>query len=227
MKSPGVILNRQILLLYRDRGIILQNAITGRQEPLDDWIAIRDLGQARDVLRQNEYELTAVDRLAKKRVISFLGYVGGSQCQLQRESHPRLGELASEEVNQVLVQVRKGRTLVRSGDEVGAREILCSTVSRASSNRAGLRGSSSGSDHGRVLPVRSGPLCRHGERGEGGGAQVPCPVVAGAPFHAGGLQGLCGFRRLLVEGIGFERFRNPWISILWCPRRPAPSSPFF
>ena len=124
MKSPGVILNRQILLLYRDRGIILQNAITGRQEPLDDWIAIRDLGQARDVLRQNEYELTAVGRVAKKRVISFLDTWVVPNVSFNERATRDLEDLASEEVDQVLVQVRKGRTLVRSGDEVGAREIL-------------------------------------------------------------------------------------------------------
>lgn len=124
MKSPGVILNRDNLLLYRDRGIILQNAITGRQEPLDDWIAIRDLGQARDVLRQNEYELTAVGRVSKKRVISFLDTWVVPNVTFNERATEDLESLASEEVDQVLVQIRKGRTLVRSGDEIGARELL-------------------------------------------------------------------------------------------------------
>ena len=193
MKSPGVILNRQILLRYRDRGIILQNAITGRQEPLDDWIAIRDLGQARDVLRQNEFELTAVGRVAKKRVISFLDTWVVPNVGFNERATRDLEDLASEEVDQVLVQVRKGRTLVRSGDEVGAREILL------------LNGLKSMKQPRRVAGKFFGVMIMVGfflfalghyavvaREGKGGGSQVPCPVVAGAPQHAGGVQGLRG-----------------------------------
>lgn len=124
MKSPGVILTRQILLRYRDRGILLQNAITGRQEILNDWIAIRDLGQARDVLRQNEYELTVVSQVQKKRIISFLDTWVVPNVSFNEKATLDLEKLASKEVDQVLVQIRKGRTLVRIGDEIGKREVL-------------------------------------------------------------------------------------------------------
>ncbi len=210
MKSPGVILNRQILLRYRDRGIILQNAITGRQEPLDDWIAIRDLGQARDVLRQNEYELTAVGRVAKKRVISFLDTWVVPNVSFNERATRDLEELASEEVDQFLVQVRKGRILVRRGDEIGAREILLLNGLKSIRQPRRLAGKFFG-----VLIMVGFFLFALGHY-----AVVAREGKAEAPrYHV--LLSLVLLSTLVVckvfvvvadfvvEGIGFERFQNP------------------
>ena len=72
MKWPGVVLNRAILIHYRDRGIVVHNSVTGETEELNDWMALRDVSQARDTLRQQEYELTQVTGDEKKELISFL-----------------------------------------------------------------------------------------------------------------------------------------------------------
>ena len=124
MKPPGVILARDILLQHQERGMLLRNAITGKEDPLSNWIAIRDLGQARDVLRQNEYELTAVGSEEKKKLISFLDSWIVPNVQLDEAATEQLTRRALEELDPVLIQVRKGRTIIRVGDEVGAREFL-------------------------------------------------------------------------------------------------------
>ena len=124
MKSPGVILARDILLQHQERGMLLRNAITGKEDPLSNWIAIRDLGQARDVLRQNEYELTAVGSEEKKKLISFLDSWIVPNVQLDEGATDRLTRRVLGELEPVLIQVRKGRTIIRAGDEVGAQEFL-------------------------------------------------------------------------------------------------------
>ena len=124
MKSPGVILARDILLQHQERGMLLRNAITGKEDPLSNWIAIRDLGQARDVLRQNEYELTAVGSEEKKKLISFLDSWIVPNVKLDEGATDRLTRRVLGELEPVLIQVRKGRTIIRAGDEVGAQEFL-------------------------------------------------------------------------------------------------------
>lgn len=210
MKSPGVILNRQVLLHYRDRGIILQNAITGRQEPLDDWIAIRDLGQARDVLRQNEYELTAVGRVAKKQVISFLDTWVVPNVSFNERATRDLEDLASEEVDQVLVQVRKGRTLVRSGDEIGAREILLLGGLKSMEQPSRVAGKFFG-----VLIMAGFFLFALGHyavtareaKAETSRYHVLLPLVLLCTLVV--CKAFVVFADFVVEGIGFERFQNP------------------
>ena len=210
MKSPGVILNRQTLLFYRDRGIILQNSITGRQEPLDDWIAIRDLGQARDVLRQNEYELTAVGRVSKKRVISFLDTWVVPNVTFNERATRDLEDLASEEVDQVLVQVRKGRTIVRSGDEIGAREILLLNVLKGIEQPGRVAGKFFG------ILIMVGfflfALGHYAVVAREGKAEAPRYHILLSLVLLTTLvvcKAFVVFVDLLVEGIGVERFQSP------------------
>ena len=123
MKPPGVVLTRDALLLHQDRGIILRNTVTGQDEALHDWIAIRDLRQARDVLRQNEYELTLITGEEKRQIIAFLdGWIVPNVHYDQRETHA-LERQVLREVDPMLIHIKKGRILVRAGDEIEAREM--------------------------------------------------------------------------------------------------------
>ena len=123
MKPPGVVLTRDALLLQQDRGIILRNTVTGQDEALNDWIAIRDLTQARDVLRQNEYELTLITGEEKRQIITFLdSWIVPNVHYNQRETQA-LERLVLQEVDPVLIHIKKGRILVRMGDEIEAREM--------------------------------------------------------------------------------------------------------
>jgi cyclic-di-AMP phosphodiesterase PgpH len=119
MKAPGVVLNRATLLRFRDRGVALNNAVTGEIEELSDWLAIRDLGQARDILRQQqEYELTSLTSEEKRELIDFLEQWVVPNTYFDEEATRRLEQRALAQVDPVLIQIKQGRTIVRSGDEI-------------------------------------------------------------------------------------------------------------
>jgi putative nucleotidyltransferase with HDIG domain len=118
MKSPGVVFNREALLRHQGRQIILHHEFTGEREALEDWLALRDLGQAKDLLRQEEYQLTVVTGQEKLELIDFLDRLIAPNTSFDPERTMNLEEAAREEVAPVLLQIRRGRTLVRAGDEI-------------------------------------------------------------------------------------------------------------
>ncbi|MCH8819316.1 MAG: HDIG domain-containing protein [Acidobacteria bacterium] len=122
MKSPGVILSRDTLLPYQDQGLILRNTITKEDELLLDWTALRDLDQARDLLRQNEYQMTTVTGEEKKEIITFLESWIIPNVYYNARASSDTEQLYMQQVNPVLIQIKKGRTLVRAGDEIEATE---------------------------------------------------------------------------------------------------------
>jgi len=118
MKSPGVILSRDTLLPYQEQGLILRNTVSNEDELLQDWTALRDLDQARDLLRQNEYQLTAVSGEEKKEIITFLENWIIPNVYYNASASGDTEQLYMQQVNPVLIQIKKGRTLVRAGDEI-------------------------------------------------------------------------------------------------------------
>jgi len=118
MRPPGVILNRTILLRYRDRGIVLFNFVTGEKQELDEWLGIRDLSQARDLLRQQEYELTLVNADEKKELISFLERWIVRNTYFDEDATREEERKALAQIDPVLIQVKAGKTIIRAGDEV-------------------------------------------------------------------------------------------------------------
>lgn len=123
MKFPGVVLNRDTLLQYQDRGIILRNTVTGQDQSISDWMSIRDLNQARDLLRQNEYQLTAVEGEEKKELIGFLDSWIVPNVHFSEAATRDLELLASSDMDPVLIQVKKGKTIVRAGDDVTEKKL--------------------------------------------------------------------------------------------------------
>jgi putative nucleotidyltransferase with HDIG domain len=122
MKPPGVVLSRDALLRHQNRGMILRNALTGQDELLADWMALRDMSQARDLLRQNQYQLTAVSGEEKKQIITFLDSWIVPNVNYNESASVELEQLVIQEVDPVLIRIKKGRNLIRAGDEVEARE---------------------------------------------------------------------------------------------------------
>ncbi len=122
MKLPGVVLSRDTLLRHQNRGLVLRNSVTKEDELLNDWMALRDLSQARDLLRQNQYQLTAVSGEEKKQIITFLEGWIVPNVSYNESASMELEQLVMQEVDPVLIRIKKGRTLVRAGDEVEARE---------------------------------------------------------------------------------------------------------
>ena len=122
MKFPGVILSRDTLLPYQEQGLILRNTISKEDELIQDWTALRDLDQGRDLLRQNEYQLTAVTGEEKKEIITFLESWIVPNVYYNASASGDVEQLYLQQVNPVLIQIKKGRTLVRAGDEIEAIE---------------------------------------------------------------------------------------------------------
>ncbi len=121
---PGVVLTRDSLWSYQQRGILLRNVISGQDQDLKDWAAIHDLEQILGVLRQLGVELTVVSGEEKRQVISSLHSWIRPNILLNEEATRDLEQNASREVGPVLIQVKKGRTIVRSGDEIQARDLM-------------------------------------------------------------------------------------------------------
>ena len=118
MKYPGVVWNREALLQHQDRGIILVHTVTKERETLNDWLDIRDVDQARNLIRQRGYELDSVTNNEREELLSFLEIWVVPNCEFDAEG-TREAELKAEaEVAPVVIQVKKGRTIVRIGDEI-------------------------------------------------------------------------------------------------------------
>ena len=123
---PGVILSRDWLLRYQGRGIVLRDitlsGISGQDKALNDWMSVRDLSQAKDVLRQNQYELTVVGGEEKKRLISFLDSWLRPNMDFSETATRAREQLAINEVDPVFIQVKRGKIIVRAGDEINSRQ---------------------------------------------------------------------------------------------------------
>ena len=118
MKPPGVVLSRDVLFPHRQSGVILRNTITGQDENIDDGSIIRDLNQARDILRQNEYQITLVSPTEKSLVISFLDSWVFPNVRYNQVETAALEKLAMDDVAPVLILFKRGRIVVRTGDEI-------------------------------------------------------------------------------------------------------------
>jgi len=125
LESPGVVENRDTLLRYQFKsGIEVRNTVTGSRERLVDWMAVRDLARAKEILRQNEFELTAVNAEDKKVLISFFDSWIRPNLIFSEEETRNLERQAEAEVDPVIIQVKKGRTIVRAGDEITAQNLV-------------------------------------------------------------------------------------------------------
>ncbi len=123
LKPPGVVESRDILLRYQFK-IEVRNSVTGSKEPLTDWMSVRDLNRAKELLRQNEFELTAVSAEEKKVLISSFDSWLRPNLAFSEEETRSLEQQAEVDVDPVVIQVKKGRTIVRAGDEITSQNLV-------------------------------------------------------------------------------------------------------
>lgn len=124
MKPPGIAASRELLLLYSNRGIVLSNTVTGQDEVLQDWLSVRDLVQARDLLRQSQYELTVVEAADKTPIIEFLETLVVPNVLFNEAETQNREALALGEVAPVLIEIKRGKTIVRAGDEITLQHLM-------------------------------------------------------------------------------------------------------
>jgi len=123
MKSPGVAASRDSLLIFRERGIILLSTGSMQDLILNDPSLVRDVTQARALIRQNEFQLTAVERGDNLRLITFLEDRVVPTVRFNASETLARENLALDQVSPVLIQIKRGRTIVRAGDEVGPQQV--------------------------------------------------------------------------------------------------------
>ncbi len=133
---PGVVFSRDILFRYQERGITLVSGLTGKEDDLTEWTKIRDLNQAQEILRQNEFELTSVGPDERKILIAFLERLLGPNIDFDESLTLAREQRAMEEVDPVVTQVKQGKTIVRVGDEITERR-LDQLIAMRQLNRAG------------------------------------------------------------------------------------------
>ena len=124
MKYPGVVASRDLLFIYRDRSIILLNRVTRKDEVLNDASLVRDLTQARALLRQNEFELTAVQGTQKLELIGFLEERIEPTVRFNEDETREREDLAMEQFPPVLIQIRQGHKIIRAGDPVAVQSLM-------------------------------------------------------------------------------------------------------
>ena len=124
IKHPGVVASRDLLFIYRERTIILLNRVTRKDEILNDASVVKDLTQARALLRQNEFELTAVQGTQKLELIGFLEDRIEPTVRFNDDETREREELAMEQVPPVLIQIRQGHKIIRAGDPVAAQSLM-------------------------------------------------------------------------------------------------------
>lgn len=118
MEYPGVVPNRDQLIHLQGRGITIHNVLTGQDQSLNDWTALKDVQLARNVLRQQEHELTLVDAKDKKLLLGFLDDLVVQNTIFDTTKTEENQKVVGNDVASVLLQVRKGRTIVRRGDAI-------------------------------------------------------------------------------------------------------------
>ena len=124
IQYPGVVASRDLLFIYHDRSIILLNRITRKDEVLNDASMVKDLSQARALLRQNEFELTAVQGTQKLELIGFLEDRIEPTVRFNEDETRERERLAMDQVPPVLIQIRQGHKIIRAGDPVAAQSLM-------------------------------------------------------------------------------------------------------
>lgn len=115
---PGVVFSRDNLFRFQDRGIVLVSGLTGKEDDLTDWTKIRDLNQAQEIVRQSEFELTSVGPDERKVLIAYLEQLVGPNIDFDESLTLAREQRAIEEIDDVVTQIKKGKTIVRVGDEI-------------------------------------------------------------------------------------------------------------
>src|SRR2546428_2983839 len=121
---PGVTNNRDLLVRFQSQGLVLRDISSNEEKRIRDVYAVRDLHQARDFLRQKEPDLYRLSEPERRVVVSYLdGLITPNVSYNGGETRARQLE-AARDVDPVVLQIKKGKTIVREGDEITENELV-------------------------------------------------------------------------------------------------------
>ncbi|MBI4482326.1 MAG: HDIG domain-containing protein [Acidobacteria bacterium] len=113
----GIASSRDLLLKAQARGILLRDIASGGERLVSDVFSIKDLGQARVTVRDRIYEL-GVSPSERRALQPYLEQLLSPDITFNRaETLARQGAAAGN-VDPVVIQVKKGKVIVRQGDEI-------------------------------------------------------------------------------------------------------------
>jgi hypothetical protein len=121
---PGVINNRDLLVRFQSQGLVLRDISSNEEKRIRDVYAVRDLRQAKDFMRQKESDLYRLPEPERRVVISYLdGLITPNVSYNGGETRARQLE-AARDVDPVVLQIKKGKTIVRDGDPITENELV-------------------------------------------------------------------------------------------------------
>lgn len=121
--SPGVSNNRDFLANFKGQGIVLRDMNTGEETVVRDVSSVRDLNLARNEVRLNDAKLQLLPFSERQKVVSYLeGLITANTFYNSSETRARRAETARD-IDPVLLQIKKGKVIVRAGDEITQRDL--------------------------------------------------------------------------------------------------------
>lgn len=114
----GVVQSRDSLLRNQQGSIRLHNLKTGEETTQVDIYLIRDVSQARSVLRQHQLEFSELNAADRREVVSYLEEKILPSVVYNMAETDRRRQEAARRVEVVQQHIKPGRVIVRQGDEI-------------------------------------------------------------------------------------------------------------
>lgn len=141
LSYPGIVADRELLLRYEQRGILVRNVVTRQRERLPSPASVTDLPSARERLLERMRLLDSVSDQSRLSYADLLTRGLAPNLALNETESRQVESEARDGVDRSLVQVTKGRLIVRAGERVSQRDadILQAVRQRTRPARLALR----------------------------------------------------------------------------------------
>jgi cyclic-di-AMP phosphodiesterase PgpH len=114
----GVVVNRAQFLNDQRTGVVVRDTSTSIEQPLSEAYIPRDLVAARDYLRQFRQDFSGLSVRERNIVLDFLETLLAPNLVFNEQETRKRRETASAQVAPVEMEIRKGKTIFRTGDEI-------------------------------------------------------------------------------------------------------------
>lgn len=113
----GIVGTRELFSRGAEGGLLIRTS-AGEERRLNSPSEIRDLAEARAFLRQNQFKLAALDQGERREAAAFLESLLQPDVTYNAAETERRRREAAEKVLPVVRQIKRGKVIIRGGDEV-------------------------------------------------------------------------------------------------------------
>lgn len=114
----GIISNREQFLKDQRRGIVTRSGTRSLERPLADGYLARDLPSAKEYVRQYRSDFSTLSQRDQAEIIQFLENSLFPTLLYNREETEMRRVEAASRVTPVILQIRQGQAILRSGEQV-------------------------------------------------------------------------------------------------------------